>query len=398
MNFAVKLPVKPARSVTAMTFTEQRPPASGPGSPLIAAGAGRVSSPHGNGTTLGSVLLQAPSRSCSTVHAPARGPRTKTRHPAAPAGRPRSEKWPLLDDQPSPEDQASGLGGQASRLEAQASGTESVSRWNAEWNAWCAQSTSRTAVARWANRHSCLAGLTGLEEILAACGEDRLVPQDVADQRLAAVVSEARNGDTCAARVALHRVFPALVHRAAARAWSDGRPLGLVLDDLMGAAWLVIVDYPLQRRPVKIAVNVVRDAENRVFGYIPAIVRNAVRGSVEDLPDRMLAHALTGPSVEGDPQDSINVVPKLLLDAVGPDFSVRDARLLAQLFLSELSTNEIAEAEGCSSRYVRMRRQWALDRLAAQLGPDPRVVRGRNSSSEAAFNLAGHGQAVPAHG
>jgi len=45
--------------------------------------------------------------------------------------------------------------------------------------------------------------------------------------------------------------------------------VGLVFEELGGRGLLVIGTYPLERRPEKIAVNIVRDADHAIFGYPP---------------------------------------------------------------------------------------------------------------------------------
>src|SRR5215204_1762111 len=104
----------------------------------------------------------------------------------------------------------------ASRADAAVSppGVIEIAQWPAEWEGWLTRAEAAPAVNRWARRHPCLAGLTTLPEVLAACGRDRRVPEDLADARLAAVVSEARRGDRVAARLVLERVLPGLNRRA----------------------------------------------------------------------------------------------------------------------------------------------------------------------------------------
>lgn len=264
-----------------------------------------------------------------------------------------------------------------------------VQRWMQEWQTWQDRPTTATALARW-QRFPCLAelgvpeGPGSLEAVLAACGRDVTVPQDVADLRLAAVVAEALTGDQVATRLVLQRVFPALVQRAAARARLHQLAFGTVLDDLLAQAWLVISQYPLQTRPAKIAVNIIRDAEYRLFGYVPITQRNTLPVAPEHLLTTSHKSSPIGAPVNG-PERVLSELPVMLLDEVSAGFPLEDARLLTQVYLLGLSTAEIAAAEQVSARWVRARKQRALARLAAHLGyphppaPAPRTTSGGRS-------------------
>jgi DNA-directed RNA polymerase specialized sigma24 family protein len=246
-----------------------------------------------------------------------------------------------------------------------------VTRWSEDWEWWRTRSASFSAVASWQERHACLAGAKSPQDVLEACGADRMIPMELADRRLAAVVAEARTGDPVAARLALQRVFPGLVTRASHRASIHRRPIDGVLEELMASAWLVISEFPLDRRPVKIAVNIIRDAEYRLYGYVPVTARNTIPMQAEDLPQSLPPGVSHGSSFGGDPQDRLGEAPRMLLDAVQEGFPADDARLLAQLFVFDLTVTEIAAADGVSTRRVRARRKSALERLAAHIGYPP---------------------------
>jgi len=243
--------------------------------------------------------------------------------------------------------------------------TQALTRWTREWEWWRTQPGGRVAVSRWGQRHPCLAGLHTLEDVLAGCGRDRAVPEPVADKRLAAVVAEARAGDRTATRLVLQRVMPALVHRAGSRARLSRQPLGAVLEDLLASAWLVIAEYPLERRPTKIAVNIIRDAEYRIYGYVPVSVRRSVLVPPEKLPERSTR---VGGVATDEPEQALGQLSHVLVEAVRQGFPGADARLLAELFVFGLPVVDIARRDGVSQRWVRSRRQRALERLARHLG------------------------------
>jgi hypothetical protein len=234
-----------------------------------------------------------------------------------------------------------------------------------DWDWWRTDPAALRAPEQWAGRHPCLEGLGTLGEVLAGCGRDPSVPEKIADARLAAVVAEARTGDATAARLAVQRVLPALLRRACRRARLGRRSMGDILDDLLTSAWLCVVDYPLERRPVKIAVNIVRDAEYRVFGYVPITERVSVLMPVEDMPERPAR-------IDGQPEESTAEPAaqlfEVLMDAVAEGFPVEDARLLAELFVYGMAVEDLAAREQVSPRAIRYRRSTALKHLARWFG------------------------------
>jgi DNA-directed RNA polymerase specialized sigma24 family protein len=239
-----------------------------------------------------------------------------------------------------------------------------VRRWQADWDAWRVTDAAVAAVPRWRSRHRCLAGLATVEEVLAGCGGDLSVPLELADARLATVVAEAVAGDAAAARVALHRVMPGLVRAAArhARAWR--RPFPAVLDDLAAAAWLVIVRYPVRRRPVKVAANIVLDAQYELFGYVPRTLAATVPAAPDTLPTSPAG--LSGAPVDAADSAAVEVL-RVLAGAVRAGLPAADGRLLAELIVFGWTPEKIAARDGLSSRTVRDRRRAAMGRLIQQV-------------------------------
>jgi hypothetical protein len=138
------------------------------------------------------------------------------------------------------------------------------------------------------------------------------------------------------------------------------QPFGPLLDDMVAAAWLRIVDYPLATRPVKIAANVVADASYRAFGYVPLATRTATLVPPDELP--MGLAGLAGQPVDAGQHPGIRVL-RLLTDAAQGGLPVADARLLAELVVCGRTPEEIAARDGVTSRAVRYRRRAAMGRL-----------------------------------
>ena len=99
----------------------------------------------------------------------------------------------------------------------------------------------RETVARWADRHDALASCRSLDDVLSAARLN-------SDPVLAALLAEVSIGDQVAGRV----VLQALIGRMVRMAQRDPRSS---VDDYLALLWCVINNYPLQRRPVRIAAN-----------------------------------------------------------------------------------------------------------------------------------------------
>lgn len=116
-------------------------------------------------------------------------------------------------------------------------------------------------MGEWADAHPVLAPYTDLPAVLDATGRGLALEQ--ADEALAAVVQRAASDDV-AAHVVMRRILPGLL-RAAIRRGASGRwRVRPLFDDLTSTAWVLIRTYPVERRPRRIAVNLLRDAEYHV--------------------------------------------------------------------------------------------------------------------------------------
>jgi hypothetical protein len=238
-------------------------------------------------------------------------------------------------------------------------------RWRAEWERWRSGPAAQRGLLGWQSRHPVLAGFGTLDELVDGCGRSLAVPQDVADVRLAVLVGEARAGDQAAARVVLERVMPGLVRAAAARAAGDEQlTFTQALDDVIAAAWVRIATYPLERRPAKIAANIVADSRHRCFGYVGLTARRTAPAPPDRLP--ATSAALTGdPSEAGHP--GVRLL-RLLTDAVAGGLPVADARLLADLAVCGSTPEQLALRDGVTARTIRYRRRAAMRRLLDHVG------------------------------
>jgi hypothetical protein len=236
----------------------------------------------------------------------------------------------------------------------------SVSRpLNEEWDRLVADPRTARRVAAWP---AVLASHAGPEVLLAAVGRDGGLPMAVADQVLAELVRMAAQ-DPLAARIALQRVLPGLVQIAVRRTAHRHDRRQRLFDDLVANAWLVIRSYPLGRRPVKIAVNVLRDAE-----YLTC-VRPARLLSASERPIAVPAESrhLVSCGLDGRPEDDPDIpaeVAEVLALGAAAGVDRRDVAMLGSVVLGGWSVDEVAARFAVTTRTVRNRRVRATAALA----------------------------------
>jgi DNA-directed RNA polymerase specialized sigma24 family protein len=199
--------------------------------------------------------------------------------------------------------------------------------------------------------------------LLAATGREGGLAMQEADAVLAALASLGRR-DRVAARIVLQRVIPGLVTTAVRR--TAGRPgeRQALFDDLVASAWLVIRAFPIERRPAKIAVNVLRDAE-----YLTCVRPTRLRsaGEVPTLVNPDDRH-LTWCEIDGRHAGSTTAVSELadvLAIAVAAGVSQRDAAMLAATTIEGRPADEVAKRFAVTTRTVRNRRVRTTATLAA---------------------------------
>jgi hypothetical protein len=231
---------------------------------------------------------------------------------------------------------------------------------NDEWRRITAAPATNARIASWPPEVACHGDAATL---LAAVGRDGGLPMVAADQALAALVGLART-DTLAARVVLQRVIPGLVSAAVRR--TAGRPAErqAMFDDLIATAWVVIRSYPIERRPAKIAVNVLRDTE-----YLTCVRPTRLR-SASEVPtpvrpdDRHGATCgLDGTRVDGRPTAS--ELAEVLALGAASGVCRRDLAMLAAAALDGCRATEVAHRFKVTTRTVRNRRVRTTAALAA---------------------------------
>jgi len=204
-----------------------------------------------------------------------------------------------------------------------------------------------------------------LDDVLRAAGYRGKKCDPVADQVLAKIVRRAAN-DPLAARIALQRVLPPIV--AIARRRGKLRTIGFdaALGLALSHAWEIIRSYPIERRPAKIAANIVRDIE--YFAFVRDNRRRPLNDRLDDnrsYADMLYSTDMTGHLI-GRAGSTANHVPELELaelmcEARRSNVSERSMSILLEL--STKSIDEFAESHGITPRTARTWRRDAVNEL-----------------------------------
>ena len=163
----------------------------------------------------------------------------------------------------------------------------------------------------------------------------------------------ASRSDQVAARVVLQRLLPGLISRS--RCWGPRRVGGSTeaFDELVSAAWMVIREFPFERRPRHLVANLLRDSENAAF-------RRATR--------RLLVHEFTEPrSLDTAVEYQAEIEPMLeladLIAEARPHALSDHDVLLLTLLANGASSAEAAKQLQVSERTLRYHREAAVGRL-----------------------------------
>ena len=216
----------------------------------------------------------------------------------------------------------------------------------------------RPAVLRRVNSWDFLPhSVDNLDQLLELCGFGRAVDDAAGDNLLWHVVRLAEH-DEIAARVALHRVMPALMSVARRRGKIVRGGMNAAMTEIVSAAWMVIRQFPHERRRHKIASNIVRDAEYHAFVRESRLVRVAE----VNVDERVLTWLSDG---KIDPIDDIGF-DELLCTAAERGVEPRHIELLAKLGAG-VHGSEIAREWGVSPRTVRNYRRIAIEAVREAL-------------------------------
>jgi hypothetical protein len=238
-----------------------------------------------------------------------------------------------------------------------------AARLNAEWDHLVTHRRTKMVPTAWRCAPE-LAPYATLAELLAATGRDGGLDDEMADRLLAAVVDRAST-DELAARLVLQRVTAGLVLTAIRRSARGAWDLQELFDDLIGHAWTVIRTYPLTRRPTKIAVNILRDAE-----YLSCVRPFRLRRVIEEaMPAAALATrpaTLDGRAADR-PREPADEIAELFAELRRAGLAPADLRLLWRIHVDGTDVTRVADELDVCERTVRNRRAAAVARAGRLL-------------------------------
>jgi hypothetical protein len=197
-----------------------------------------------------------------------------------------------------------------------------------------------------------------LDEVLVLAGFGKPIDDNDGDHMLWQLVRHAEH-DELAARIVLHRVMPSILAMVRRRGRVVPGGMSAAMNEAIGAAWMVIRQFPHHRRHHKIAANLVRDIEYHAF------VREYRLKRVEEtqVGNDMMSRVAHNPQI--DPlAERLNEV---LCDALESGVATEHIALLERLAAGE-TTDQLADEVGLSTRTMRNRRRSAIDavRLSMQ--------------------------------
>lgn len=225
-----------------------------------------------------------------------------------------------------------------------------------EWPTVVRAAAAADVAALWAAEDEVLAPFAAGLDVLVAATEDRAVPPEAKDRVLVALARRAAV-DEVAVRTLVQVLLPgarALAHRLG---WMGSPAVcaGLVVPEL----WVRVRTYPVERRPARVAANVLADVGKVLVGRDGRGLRVELVPLDEVDEADLVAEVAQGHAGAGE-------LLGVLADAVGSGwFPARSARLIAATRVLDVSCAEVAAAEGVAVQSVRRRRQRAEAALAA---------------------------------
>lgn len=208
-----------------------------------------------------------------------------------------------------------------------------------------------------------------LDVVLERCGFDQPGNGDHHDACLSALVRVASH-DQLAARIVLQRILPGLISIAVRRAPITVNGLAGAFDLVVSAAWLVICQFPIDRRPRRVAANLLFDIEYLAFVRDARLKSNRNENAIH--PDAMIgieAGRVRALDHAADPVSDETAFELLLHSFARAGVTGRDLQMLRAVGHG-IDSTEAASVLGLSPRSVRNRRTNALERALTLLNDD----------------------------
>jgi DNA-directed RNA polymerase specialized sigma24 family protein len=198
--------------------------------------------------------------------------------------------------------------------------------------------------------------VTNLDEVLIRAGFGLEATDSVGDQYLFKLVIRAAN-DELATRIVLQRLLPPLISIAARRGKLARGGFDEALTDTVAQAWIQIRTYPINKRPIKIASNLVRDSEYFAFVRDSRLKQLAVAWG-DDVIDM-----IPTPETQLNPEEEL---ANLLAEVEKWNLGTRSRSVLKQLAEGK-SFRSIATDAGVNIRTVHGWRSTAINELREQM-------------------------------
>jgi DNA-directed RNA polymerase specialized sigma24 family protein len=198
--------------------------------------------------------------------------------------------------------------------------------------------------------------VANLDEVLIRAGFGLEATDSVGDQYLFKLVIRAAN-DELATRIVLQRLLPPLISIAARRGKLARGGFDEALTDTVAQAWIQIRTYPINKRPIKIASNLVRDSEYFAFVRDSRLKQLAVAWG-DDVIDMIPA-----PETQPNSEEELTI---LLAEVESWNLGTRSISVLKQLAEGK-SFRSIAADADVNVRTVHSWRSTAISELREQM-------------------------------
>lgn len=227
-----------------------------------------------------------------------------------------------------------------------------IDRLDAEWERLLTCPRMHEALHRWGRETPVLA-FTDLAALVAVVERAR-VHDEAADAVLAALARRAGD-DGRAARVLLQLLLPGCKSLVARLQIGDHDERAALV---VAAAYDRIRTYRVERRPTRVAANVLLDVRHRLLRSASDVSRRR-HVALDALPERL------APTVGPGPEPAREAVALLGWAVRHGHLDRSSARLIALTRLAGVPVADLARAEGTSQQTVRRRRLRAEERLRA---------------------------------
>lgn len=239
-----------------------------------------------------------------------------------------------------------------SRLSHPAGSSPVLRDLGAEWRRLSTADHAISRVNAWGLPNS---PIQHLDEVLERAGFGRDHKDSIADHYLYLLVTRAAS-DELAARIVLQRLLPPLIAVARRRGKITVGGFDEALTEIISHAWTLIRTYPTERRPAKVASNLVRDSEYYAFVQ-PTRYR---KYSVQLCDNETMAHV---PAQLED--EDAKLILNDTLDRATSYLSSTSLSILRKL-ANGTTIEEIAKERGVRVRTARGWQQEAINELRAR--------------------------------